>query len=109
MSESDFQPGVPVIIEGRQADIVHADDNGIIAESVLPVKPGESRHLQWTIPMSHVVEAVQYDVERDFHQNGQAMCDDCGLRMRVLSLESLPGHGCLERQQARAAFQHGEG
>lgn len=99
---SDFKPGLPVIIERHKADIVGADGEGIIAESVLPIGPRDSRHAQWTIPASNVTAMVVYDVARDFADNGSVLCDDCGSRLHPHSLESLPEHGCAEKQKTRA-------
>lgn len=34
---------------------------------------------------------------------GTLECQDCGTRVRCANLESLPAHGCVQRQQARRA------
>jgi hypothetical protein len=41
------------------------------------------------------------DAEAEFAATGQVRCDDCGTLVRPRTLESLPPHGCSERQQAR--------
>lgn len=102
LQPSDFREGLPVIIEGRQAVIVAADDAGIVAESVLPIGPRESRHAQWTIPASYVLAVVTYDGDRDFIRSGTVLCDDCGSRVRPETLASLPEHRCTEKRRARA-------
>lgn len=105
---SDFKPGLPVTIERHKADIVGADDEGIIATSVLPIGPRDSRHMQWTIPAAAVTAMVVYDGARDFADNGSVLCEDCGSRVRPRSLESLPEHGCTEREKARRAASQTE-
>lgn len=51
-----------------------------------------------------------YDPAADFAATGTVRCDDCGARVRPRTLESLPEHGCVERQRARrAASQTEEG
>ncbi len=42
-----------------------------------------------------------YDPEADFAATGSVLCADCGTRVRPRTLESLPPHGCVERQRAR--------
>jgi hypothetical protein len=44
-----------------------------------------------------------YDPEADFAATGSVVCDDCGARLRPRTLESLPEHGCVERQARRIA------
>ena len=95
---SDFTVGMPVIIMGRKADITQAGEAGIYAESLLPT---DSRHEAWAVPAVNVTRVVVYDVDRDFIENGSVLCDDCGARVRRRTLESLPEHGCVERQRAR--------
>lgn len=41
-----------------------------------------------------------YDAEADFAETGSVLCADCGTRVRPRSLESLPPHGCVEKQRA---------
>lgn len=102
LQPSDFREGLPVLIERRQAVIVAADEAGIIAESVTPIGPRESRHLQWEIPAKYVMLMATYDGDRDFITTGSVLCDDCGTRVRPKTLASLPEHRCTEKQRARA-------
>lgn len=41
-----------------------------------------------------------YDAEADFAETGSVLCADCGTRVRPRTLESLPPHGCVEKQRA---------
>jgi hypothetical protein len=100
---SDFKPGLPVIIQGRKADITQASEVGIYAEALDPIGPTDSRFEAWAVPVVNVVKVVVYDVRRDFVENGSVLCDDCGGRVRTRTLESLPEHGCVERQARRSA------
>ncbi|WP_188187522.1 hypothetical protein [Nonomuraea sp. SYSU D8015] len=101
LTHADLYAGMPVIIEGKQADIIHYRDEGLVAESLLPISPNDSRHVQWTLSRDMVSEAISYDAERDFAMSGSVLCDDCGLRLRPRSLESLPEHACSFLQLAR--------
>jgi hypothetical protein len=105
---SDFTVGLPVIIMGKQADITRASSVGIYAESLLPIGTGDSRHETWAVPAVNVTRVVVYDVHRDFVENRSVLCDDCGARVRPRTLESLPEHGCAERQRARRATSQTE-
>ncbi len=43
-----------------------------------------------------------HDAEKDFVATGAVVCADCGMRVRPRTLESLPPHGCMERQAQSA-------
>lgn len=105
---SDFTVGLPIIIMGKQADITQTGDAGIYAESLLPIGASDSRHEAWAVPAVNVTKVVVYDVHRDFIENRSVLCDDCGARVHPRTLESLPEHGCVRRQQARRAASQGE-
>ncbi len=104
---SDFREGLPVIIEGREADILYVGEMCIIAESLRPIEPGESRYASWTIEAAQVLSRVVYDAERDFVVRGSVLCHDCGSRVCPETLASLPPHGCIEKQRARAEVPGG--
>lgn len=44
-----------------------------------------------------------YDGEADFIATGTVLCDDCGCRVRPVTLASLPEHNCTERRRQRLA------
>lgn len=43
-----------------------------------------------------------YDAEADLAATGAVTCDSCGARVRTASLETLPDHGCRNRQRRAA-------
>jgi hypothetical protein len=49
------------------------------------------------------VEALIENEERDWERTGRIPCSDCGTVLRTKTLETLPSHGCSERQRARDA------
>jgi hypothetical protein len=40
---------------------------------------------------------------REWLATGRLECSDCGTRLKVANLETLPAHRCTERQAARRA------
>ncbi|MFJ3089043.1 hypothetical protein [Streptomyces sp. NPDC086838] len=46
-------------------------------------------------------EALIENEERDWYRTGRIPCQDCGFTVRTKTLESLPEHGCTQRQQAK--------
>ncbi|MFI6512884.1 hypothetical protein ACIBCT_35230 [Streptosporangium sp. NPDC050855] len=97
----DLCVGLPVVAEGKEYRINAYDADGITLGSVLPISSGESRYAFWYIPRDQVFDVITYDGDADYHESGGVLCDDCGKRVRPRSLESLPEHGCTERQHAR--------
>jgi hypothetical protein len=97
----DLCVGMPVIAECKQYRITEYTEDGIAMESVLPISAVDSRHAHWWIPRVAVWGVIEYDAAADFAESGGVLCDDCGTRLRPRTLESLPEHGCTERQRAR--------
>jgi hypothetical protein len=50
--------------------------------------------------LADAVDAVVLEEEREWERTGLIRCSDCGTRVRTRTLESLPEHRCIERQQA---------
>lgn len=46
-------------------------------------------------------EALDEAEERDWYRTGRIPCHDCGTTVRTKTLETLPEHRCIQRQQAR--------
>ncbi|MFE9252900.1 hypothetical protein [Streptomyces sp. NPDC007088] len=46
-------------------------------------------------------EALIENEERDWWRTGKIPCSDCGTVVRTKTLETLPSHGCAQRQRAR--------
>lgn len=46
-------------------------------------------------------EALIENEERDWCRTGRIPCSDCGFMVRTKTLESLPPHGCTQRQQVK--------
>ncbi|NJA56736.1 hypothetical protein [Streptomyces sp. NEAU-H3] len=46
-------------------------------------------------------EALTENEERDWCRTGKIRCQDCGTRVHTKTLETLPAHGCTQRQRAR--------
>ncbi|MYR75155.1 MULTISPECIES: hypothetical protein [unclassified Streptomyces] len=50
-------------------------------------------------------EALIENEERDWYRTGRIPCSDCGTMVRTKTLETLPPHGCTDRQRARHATE----
>lgn len=46
-----------------------------------------------------------YDPMADWLATGHVYCGDCGARVRTRTLETLPPHGCVEREQRQRQME----
>lgn len=49
-------------------------------------------------PGVYAAGAIAENEERDWWRTGRIPCSDCGTVVRTSNLETLPAHGCSDRQ-----------